>query len=509
MIFGVLNADTTYIRYVNRDWDPDTCDLRASSGNARGFTLAGRDYVTLERMQIRGALTPIVLDGSDHNIIQHCVVENGDSRMLITGGSAYNSIRDNYFTLGYGSYGHFGEWGTYGELARRCAMYALGKFVEGHSSSLDGGIRLSGCGSGNDISNNVITRGSIGISMWNAPNVSIHDNTISQFSSVGLYLDMLVESLSVHDNDLSHCNGCIRLGSIGAEADTNRSGFIYNNIAYNDSGAGQFLITHVDSNYYARVPDFWFYHNSYAGGDAWGQALLGPCGRMKVLDNIMSGKNLMAGAGPADETTHNTFAVFDYNFLGGLYRGYRYFGFAAYDRHNQWSTDTMVGDINHQVWPLGSEPDWNVPGTSTAYQSGLDLSDSFSIRGVRYGPLPGMTPGYFPGAKPNLGAVQNTSPVGIPQRDPGRGSVARLPELTFAPNPATGKHARVRCAIAAGTVGKLALHDVLGRTVKSLALVPSDITPQLDLRGLAPGVYMATLEAGTQSLTRKFVITGR
>jgi hypothetical protein len=67
----------------------------------------------------------------------------------------------------------------------------------------------------------------------------------------------------------------------------------------------------------------------------------------------------------------------------------------------------------------------------------------------------------------------------------------------------------VRCAVAAGTVGKLTLHDVLGRTVKSIALEPSGITPQLDLRGLPPGVYMATLEAGTQSLTRKLVITGR
>jgi hypothetical protein len=230
---------------------------------------------------------------------------------------------------------------------------------------------------------------------------------------------------------------------------------------------------------------------------------------MKVVNNIMSGKNLMAGAGPEDETTHSTFTAFDYNFLGGLYRGYRYFGFAGYDRHNQWSVDTMAGDINHQVWPLGSEPDWDVPGASTAYQSGLDLSDSFTIRGIKYGPLPGMTPGYFPGAKPNLGAVQNISPSATPDRDPGRGSVTQLPELAFAPNPATGKHALLRCAVGAGMVGRLTLHDVLGRTVMSVALVPSGITRQVDLRGFAPGVYIALLKTPDHSVSRKLVITAR
>jgi hypothetical protein len=229
---------------------------------------------------------------------------------------------------------------------------------------------------------------------------------------------------------------------------------------------------------------------------------------MLFVNNIFSGGAMDIGNAPENDTNPNVFLGFDCNFCGGIYRGYRYLAWMFNDRNNQWSADTMAGDINHQVWSLGSEPDWAVPGTSTAYCSGLDLSDTFTIRGVTYGPLPGMTPGYFPGAKPNLGAVQNTSPAGTPQHDPWQGSVTQRPELAFTPNPATGGCVVSRCVIPTGEVGLLTLRDVLGRRVKSISPVPPGIA-RLDLQGLPPGVYMATLEAGTQSLTRKLVVTSR
>jgi hypothetical protein len=80
------------------------------------------------------------------------------------------------------------------------------------------------------------------------------------------------------------------------------------------------------------------------------------------------------------------------------------------------------------------------------------------------------------------------------------------PELVFAPNPATGRPVVVRYVIPAGTPGGLTLRDVLGRAPKSFSLNTSGIA-HLDLRGLAPGVYMATLDAGGHSASRKLVIT--
>jgi len=49
---------------------------------------------------------------------------------------------------------------------------------------------------------------------------------------------------------------------------------------------------------------------------------------------------------------------------------------------------------------------------------------------------------------------------------------------------------------------------MLGRTVNSFTLDPSG-TARLDLRGFAPGVYMAALDAPGGSVSRKLIITGR
>jgi hypothetical protein len=82
------------------------------------------------------------------------------------------------------------------------------------------------------------------------------------------------------------------------------------------------------------------------------------------------------------------------------------------------------------------------------------------------------------------------------------------PELMLVPNPTDARVVLVRCALAIGTRLTLTTCDVTGRILHAYPLDASGIT-QLDLRGFAPGVYMATLEAGSQSLTRKLVITTR
>jgi hypothetical protein len=512
-IYGVLNGDTTYIRFRNGD-DPDTCDLRAAATiaypGACGFSLSGSDYITIEHMRIQGSNIGVRLSDSDHNIIQDCVIRHGHGRILVDNGSADNTIRRNDLSFGYGDFGHFGEWGMHQAVIRRAAMYKISKQWDGHGVSTDWGTVLENCGKGNVIDSNVMHDGSTAINLYCSPNTSIRGNDIARFSSCGIVINAGTDSLTVCSNDLDHCNSTMRFS--GVRSDSGRLGWIYSNRCYNDSAALE--AQNINMSYYGVEGDstnaleFWFYHNSFAGGGMWSPSILGVCSQMKWVNNIMSVQELSAGE-PQGESTASTYAAFDCNFLGGRYKGYRHFKFAQTDGHNQWSEDTLAGDINHQVWSLGSEPNWDVPGTSTACRTGLDLSDSFTIRGIKYGPLPGMTPGYFPGAKPNLGAVQNMSPLGTPDRSSGHGSVTRLPELTFAPNPATEKHAMVRCAIAAGTVGRLALRDVLGRTVMSVALLPPDTTPQVDLRGFAPGVYFASLRTPEHCVSHKLVITSR
>jgi hypothetical protein len=100
------------------------------------------------------------------------------------------------------------------------------------------------------------------------------------------------------------------------------------------------------------------------------------------------------------------------------------------------------------------------------------------------------------------------SKVPIPGTCEPQTTLARQPELTISPNPATGRFLTARYNVAAGSYGKLTLRDALGRTVKTFALDQPGRT-RLDLRGFAPGVYFAALDAGGPSVSRKLVITAR
>ena len=523
LLYGCL-GDTTWIRERNYA-DPDTLDLRAAEDSTVCVKLHDNSNIIIERLKIRGAILPVEIDNSDSCVVQDCYIENGNYRIQVDNGSAYNNIKRNTFTRGYLSFGQFGEFvgGHYPPVAiRRNAMYTLGKYLEGAGSSLDQGVRFYECGPGNELDSNEMSHGSVAVSLGagernRIPNVRIYGNTISYFSSIGIYIWKGVDTTYAYDNLITHCDLAFRIGEIGGASDTTRNGFIFRNRMYNDTACGGMGVKFHNAAYnFVHPPDFWFYHNSWAGGYGWaypvglGNDTVGPgdCKLMHVVNDIFSTHHFAPGTNPKTDSTPDIFMGFDYNFCGGRYNPSRSFRWAFRDRHNQWFADTIAGSLAHQVWDLGSEPDWIVPDTSTAYQSGLDLSDSFELGDSTYGPLPGMTPAYFTGVKPNLGAIQSTSYMGMPQRDPGRGSITQLPELTFAPNPATGRCVMARCAIPTGKIGKLTVRDVVGRTVKSITQVPSGTT-QIDLRGFAPGVYIAALDAAGPPVFGKLIITAQ
>jgi hypothetical protein len=92
-------------------------------------------------------------------------------------------------------------------------------------------------------------------------------------------------------------------------------------------------------------------------------------------------------------------------------------------------------------------------------------------------------------------------------RDAVQQASTKLPEFALTPNPSSRRVVTIRSALAVGKRRAVTMRDVVGRAVRTFAVDQSGIA-QLDLRGLPAGVYMARLEAGTHSLTRKLVITG-
>jgi hypothetical protein len=394
MIFGVIGSETAYVRYVNRAWNPDTCDLRATESEVAAFTLSGRSYITLDHLWIQGYKTSIQISGGGNNTVSHCVLRNGDTRVYLTGGTASNTVKGNDMTVGYGPYALLGEWGdgqpAYSTFARRTAQYALGKYLEGAGSSVNFSIKLYSTGTGNVIDSNYIHDGNIGIWVHTSPQLTVRNNVLSGFASCAMYTDIGLSGLSIHDNDIDHNNISFRIGGPGNDNDT-VTGWIYNNRCYNDSAVGLWLKWFGGGYDRAQTPNFWFYHNSIAGFEEALNSDTVDSRRAKMVNNIFSTRFTARNTAPDPDSKPDIWAAFDYNFCGGLYRGTRYQAWMFTDRHNQWATDTIAGDVEHQVWALGAEPNWVVPALSTAKDAALNLADSFMVRGVTYAALPGMT----------------------------------------------------------------------------------------------------------------------
>ena len=144
--------------------------------------------------------------------------------------------------------------------------------------------------------------------------------------------------------------------------------------------------------------EIYFYHNSIAGGrDAFLMADFNPGYGMPktyIVNNIIS-----AGCAYNSDTSlkeKKNMGLFDYNWLGGASVGYR-----------KWYGNNNVIAWNRKMWNDATPPDFALPSGSDARSAGIDLSKPFPIARVTDAPLPGMTARYFPGSKPDLGALQS------------------------------------------------------------------------------------------------------
>ncbi len=417
--YGTL-GDTTYIRFGDNS-DPNGKDISAVDGNPRDFYIT-KDYITLKNLKILGAPYPVWIDSANYCVVESCVIRGGYQRVGLNYGS-HNVVKDCDLELGrYGA--TFREWGNADadsiadSSAYSVVQYCISKWMDGDV----GCLQIIGEDS-DEISGNTMSNAHVGVNLqYNTTNSIVTGNTISNLSSAAIleYPTFRQDSTRIYDNDLLHADISLRIHGIGEEGDSFRTVFFYNNRSYKDSALGSHFTFHEWDGYdsaivggTAKSPQVWAYHNSFAGGSYWGNPVKYASDSMRIVNNILGARYTVAEVIAGEMSDSSLFRAFDYNFIGGGFRYYGKLAWAAEDTMNQWPTDSVHGDVNHQVWSLGEEPNWVVPESSTAYRSGFDLSDSFAIRGVTYGPLRGMTPGYFPGDKPNMGATQSPgSPAG-------------------------------------------------------------------------------------------------
>ncbi|MFC1610629.1 right-handed parallel beta-helix repeat-containing protein [Myxococcota bacterium] len=412
---------TTYLRFRNGD-DPTSKTIRASMGTwvGAGFKLHSKSHITVRNFVVRAAFRGFNLARPETH---HVTIENneiyatGREKIYVEATGSDIEIAGNLMYMSSLSSYRPGAWndqtdGTapYAQAVREHIYYGYKVYLSpgSNSGAEDRGIALNETGpSPVRIHGNHVSDTLVGISVFGDSNAEIHDNTVSKISSVGIVLSQRA-FVSVHDNLIYDCNILFRFGTC-EDASGNRVANIYNNRLYNPEGVGSHTYFHYasESSSPSDFSDFWFYHNSFAGGyrvfniSAYAHDH-GGLRNTRFINNIFSGKYCYGGTqGFYDGVA--MVEIFDYNWLGGA--------FSWYGKSPIWLGATNIDAEGNQVWDASSLPDFILPDGHAARGSGIDVSVPFNIGGQVYQPLPGMEPGYFSGTGPNMGALQDVEPV--------------------------------------------------------------------------------------------------
>ena len=399
--YGYLDG-ITYIRFRDGD-DPNDMELRASDGGA-GFRIQDQSDIVIRDLWIRAQQYSIVIegDGATRNVIENNQLMHGRGRVLVRNGASENHIRDNQMTLAYFGYDDPGAWsqGSEDRHGIREYIYLTFKLRVGESSSDDHGVYMLYAGDGNEVYRNEIFRGLLGvggIGNVDAPtrNLRVYENIIHNMSSVGIITSEALVDAEYSDNLIYDCNINIRLHHVNHVGDEGRI-YVYNNRLWNPSGVGSgFYVHHHEGGPHREM---YIYHNSVAGGgkgfDPGAAMSYGGLLRTYFLNNVFSSpmpiyvrdfitaEGMIGGCG--------------YNWLGGS----RYDGVPL----PVWCTEGTINAEGEYLWDNSVLPDFVLHAGCEAIASGLDLSASFELGGQTYELLPGMVPGYFEGARPNMGA---------------------------------------------------------------------------------------------------------
>jgi Right handed beta helix region len=403
-LFGYRDG-VTYIRFRNGD-DPNVKNLRSSPGPVRessmpegaGVLISNKSFITVKGFWIRAARNAVLLTGSaaTNNIIEENYLTNGNTRVYLYGGASGNHIRSNELKMNRSStfrpgaaQDSYAGWITY-------HLYNENKFLVGRTAEDDHNIRVWNGANNNLIYGNHIYDAITGISLWyDTSGTQIAYNEFHNHSAQAfeLYPDA---SADIYGNTIYDNKYSMRLFSV---QDGQRRLHIYGNRFYNPPGFGDHIFFNAwTSSYVDSNAEIYFYHNSIAGGrNAFLMAGFNrglAMRRTYILNNILS--TPYAYNSETTLTEKRDVQVFDYNWVGGEFVGLQ-----------GWFGNNNILAWPQRQWNDATMPDFLLPPGSSSRNAGIDLSRPFTIDGRTYDALPGMTPGYFSGSRPDIGAFQH------------------------------------------------------------------------------------------------------
>ena len=172
MCFWVYENNAVYIRFKDKDINPNNEDLRWS-GLYRGASVYGtppsqgislkildKSYNSFKNLKIQTSSHPVWIegDGSHHNVIDNCYIQNGTERVRIGDGAAYNTVSNSTITMNFSGLVQPGAY--YCSEPRKQFIYYHYKYnVSERRTSEDHNVLIYSAGEGNEITGNHIYGG--------------------------------------------------------------------------------------------------------------------------------------------------------------------------------------------------------------------------------------------------------------------------------------------------------------------------------------------------------------
>lgn len=401
----------TYARFRNGE-DPDTLSVRVAPAGGT-ITINGGDAIFLRDLQIEGGQWQVEVNiGSTDILIEHSLIRGGEAGIEVDDADD-TIIQDNTLHPWYiGSVAGYtstpflpGDWNSSSNARRVMGnIYRVNKFDVGSTREGHPAVVVQGGSDGTIIRRNTIPLSVVGIELEGTINTEIAENTITQCSAECIWFVGIVNIVSIHDNLFVDGEHLLRI----QEARQNgRMLHYYRNRHYQPQGSAKHTYFSFDTGQAITNSVYWFYHNTFAGS-GWaidageGPTGWGPC--VRIVNNLISVTGVGGDRGLSSTSWGGKLGVYAYNWIGEVSSGA-----PASPTNGQGCSGGFVGNNTNgtaAIWPLTPQPDFIPPDGHAALNTGLRLDQAFTINGVQYSALPGITTQYYGDDLPDRGAVQ-------------------------------------------------------------------------------------------------------
>lgn len=414
-----------YIRFADGD-TPGKHTITASFG--AGFTLDRVSWLKFSNLHMRGSRYQFAVTArSTNNMIDNCLLMHGGARVRIDRGAKNTTIQNSILTAGF-IRGDLFQLRAAHDM-RGGVLYQVFKFILGHSSSDDIGVR--DYGTGTRVLNNVITQGLIGSDAY-GPECEFAGNVVMNMSSVGICTGPLTSGKFYH-NLVMNSAIPLRVHALRHERGK-REEYHFRNVFIQAPHDGSQVYVHCSSHLYG--PDMvnfdkkvnskkrvvytykenppapvdpgkiFIYHNTFWGGSDWtpGFDVGYLARRFRSVMPFYYVNNLVKGCHRWNPDAQELQA-------GNLLYGYPGAVNKNPIRHPHMKKDNVLlaEAQSRNIWNNKKIPglyDLTLAKNSPAIGVGIDISKPFTYNGKKFPAFPGFKPGYFKGKAPAAGAFQ-------------------------------------------------------------------------------------------------------